>query len=341
MPRKADDLYPEMTSFPALHRGYREARMGKRDKEDVLRFAADLEANLLRLRDELRSRRYEPAGFDVFHLFDPKEREIHAPYFRDRVVHRALHHVLEPLFERGFIHDSYACRPGRGTHAAVDRLQAFMRNQDTAYYLECDIRSYFDSVDHDIMLDLLSRRVTDEDVLWLVRTILDDYDGGVAAGKGMPIGTLYSQLFANIYLDRFDHFVKQSLRVPYYVRYMDDFILLSDSKADLHDWRETMQGYLRDHLELSLPREKAYIEPLEKGATWLGYRVFPQYRLLRKRNKVGFRRRMNRLKQRLNEGEITYDRVRASIDSWRGHASHAATTNLLSTIPGTPSFRKR
>ncbi|MFB6147767.1 MAG: reverse transcriptase domain-containing protein, partial [Candidatus Nanohaloarchaea archaeon] len=271
---------------------------------------------------------YEPKGFKTFTLFDPKERQISAPYFRDRVVHRSLHNVLEPVFERRFIHDTYACRPGKGTHAGVDRLQSFMRKQDTDYYLKCDIRSYFDSVDHEILIREIDRNVSDGEVLWLIERFLEGYSSEEGEGKGMPIGTLYSQLFANVYLDRFDHFVKQSLQTSYYVRYMDDFILLSDSKEQLHTWKEAMQGYLEDELDLDLPGSKTTLEPAEKGATFLGYRVFPHYRLLRKRNKVKFRRRLERQKKAVERDRISFSELRQSIESWKGHAEHADTTNL-------------
>ncbi|MFB6159406.1 MAG: reverse transcriptase domain-containing protein [Candidatus Nanohalobium sp.] len=297
-------------------------------REKVVKFSSDLESNILELSRQLESKSYCPKGFKNFTLFDPKEREISAPYFRDRVVHRSLHRVLEPIFEKRFIYDTYACRPNKGTHAGVDRLQGFMRKQDTDYYLKCDIRAYFDSVDHSILVQEVGRKVSDERVLWLVKKFLENYSSNIGENKGMPIGTLYSQLFANIYLDRFDHFVKQSLEASYYIRYMDDFILLSDSKNRLHGLKDAMQGYLESELELDLPDSKTTLEPIEKGATFLGYRVFPHYLLLRKRNKLKFKRRLSRQKGELKNGELSFQELRQSIASWRGHAEHADTENL-------------
>jgi len=334
MPKKYSNLFPKIRSFQGLYKGYREARKGKRYKGEVVKFSRDLENNLLQLSRCLESQDYSTKGFKTFTLFDPKEREISAPYFRDRVVHRSLHITLEPIFDKRFIYDTYACRPGKGAHAGVERLQSFMRKQDTDYYLKCDIRGYFDSVDHDLLIREIGRKVSDERVLWLVREFLRNYSSDKGEGKGMPIGTLYSQLFANTYLDRFDHFVKQSLGADYYVRYMDDFILLSDSKNRLHGLKDAMQGYLRDKLKLDLPGCKTTLEPVEKGATFLGYRVFPHYRLLRKRNKLKFKRRLRRQKEELENGEISFQELRQSLASWKGHASHADTQNLLEKYTG-------
>lgn len=334
MPTKKSDIFDRVASFESLYRGYREARKGKRYRDEVVSFAESLEGNILELSQDLMSRNYQPKGFKKFTLFDPKEREISAPYFRDRVVHRSLHRVLEPIFEKRFIHDTYACRPNKGTHAGVDRLQSFMRKQDTEYYLKCDIKGYFDSVDHELLVREIGRKISDEEVLWLVEEFLEDYSSGRGESRGMPIGTLYSQLFANVYLDRFDHFVKQSLQAEYYLRYMDDFVLLSDSKDRLHRLKAAMQGYLQDKLELDLPGSKTTLEPIEKGATFLGYRVFPHYRLLRKRNKLKFKRRLKKQKKLLESGEISFREIRQSMESWRGHAEHADTENLQNQYIG-------
>lgn len=334
MPKKKSNLYPKIYSFKSLYKGYQDAKKGKRYKGEVVRFSEDLEGNLLELSKNLQNREYRSKGFKEFKLFDPKEREISAPYFRDRVVHRSLHRTLEPIFEKRFIYDSYACRPGKGTHGGADRLQYFMRKQDTKYFLKCDIRGYFDSVDHEILREEVGRKIDDEGLDWLISVLLDSYCSSKGECKGIPIGTLYSQLFANVYLDRFDHFVKQSLEVGYYIRYMDDFILLSDSKKELHHWKQIMQAWLKNNLKLDLPESKITLEPIEKGATFLGYRTFPRHRKLRKRNKLKFRRRLERQKELLKEGEISFEKIRQSINSWKGHAEHADTRRLVKKCLG-------
>lgn len=325
-------VYGDIVSFESLFRGCRAARKGKRYKGETVEFTADLESNLVQLRDELKSGSYEPKGFKTFKVFDPKERHIYAPYFRDRVVHRSLYLELEPFFDRKFIYDSYACREGKGTHAGVDRAQSFMKKDSNEYYLKCDVRKYFDSVDHSILLDIFSRYVRDKETQNLVSKFLDSYH--TQQGKGLPIGTLYSQLFANLYLNGFDHFVKQSLEADYYIRYMDDFVLFSDSKDELHDWRRAMQSYLERELKLELPEDKIVLEPCRKGLTFLGYRIFSDYKRLRRRNKIKFQRRLSRQREALEENEISFSELKASIDSWKGHTCHASTYNLRRSYLG-------
>ena len=321
--------FEEIAGFQPLYKGYREARKGKRYSGEVLDFSRDLEENLHELSNELLSGSYRPKGFKEFKLFDPKEREISAPYFRDRIVHRSLHHSLEPFFDRKFIEDSFACRKGKGTHAGIDRAQYFIRKQDVDYFLKCDVKGYFDSVDHGILLDMLKRQIRDERIINLIQVILSD-----SGEKGIPIGTLYSQLFANVYLNKFDHFTKQGLQAEYYVRYMDDFVFFSDSKQRLHELREASQGFLKEKLNLELPYSKTTLEPVSKGLTFLGYRIFPGYRKLRKRNKKKFRQRLENQRKALEKEEIDFSELKDSIESWKGHASHADTGNLRSKLIG-------
>lgn len=312
--------FEQIASFPELYKGYREARKCKRYKSEVLGFSKDLESNLHRLSDELLNSNYRPKGFKEFKLYDPKERSISAPYFRDRVVHRSLHQSLEPFFDQKFIEHSYACRRGKGTHAGVDKAQEFLKKN--SYFVKCDVRDYFGSVDHGVLLDMLDRQVRDTRIVDLMDVVLGD------SGKGLPIGTLYSQLFANIYLDRFDHFCKHKLQAYSYVRYMDDFVFFSDSRKQLHQFREEAQGFLSDKLMLELPYSKTTLEPSSKGLTFLGYRIFPRHKLLRKRNKKKFRYRIKKQRKALKQGEISFSELKNSIDSWKGHASHAETENL-------------
>jgi RNA-directed DNA polymerase len=330
MVQSISNVFDDITGFESLYRSYKEASKGKRCKSEVLKFSENLEENLFELSRNLREGVYEPKGFKQFKLFDPKEREISAPYFRDRIVHRSIHRELELFFDKKFICDSYACREDKGTHSGVDRAQEFMRKEDVDYFLKCDICDYFGSVDHDILLEMVDRYVREDMLGDLIDTIISDYGDG----KGLPIGTLYSQLFANVYLNCFDHFVKQKLRADYYVRYMDDFVFFSDSKQELHDFREQCRGYLKGNLNLDLPYSKTTLEPVNKGLTFLGYRIFPGYRLLRKRNKMKFRERLAVQQEKLREDEISFNELRQSLESWRGHAKHADTENLLDTQVG-------
>ena len=317
-------IFPEIAGFGPLYKGYREARKGKRDHNEVLRFSKDLESNILNLSRDLKSGEYQPKGFKEFEIFDPKHRVIEAPYFRDRVVHRSLYLSIEPIFENTFIYDSFACREGKGTHEGFDRAHYFLRKPENSYYLKCDIRSYFGSVDHKILKEKINRRIKDSKLIGLIDTLLSAYSSDIGERKGLPIGTLYSQLFANIYLNGFDHFVKQKLQADYYVRYMDDFVLFSGSKDRLHSLEESIRGYLNNSLELKLPESKTCIEPVKKGLTFLGYRIFSSHRKIRPRNKKKFRRNLSKLKK----GSESFPDILNTIESWKGHSSHADALNL-------------
>ena len=229
------NLWSQITSWENLLLAARKARCSKRKRPNVARFEADLEMELMELRSELLERKYMPGQYRSFYIYEPKKRLISAAPYRDRVVHHALCNIIEPIFERAFIHDTYANRKGRGTHRAVDRFTEFCRKN--RYVLKCDIKKYFPSIDHDILYGLIARRIKDPDVLWLIKLIIDssnaqepvfayfpgdDLFTPYERRKGLPIGNLTSQFFANIFLNGFDHFVKRELGCRHYIRFVDD-----------------------------------------------------------------------------------------------------------------------
>jgi RNA-directed DNA polymerase len=340
-------LYPQIHDFENLYWAYRKARRGgKRKKETVAAFELDLEANLWQLHEELCAQRYRPGPYHSFYIVERKRRLISAAPFRDRVVHHALCRVIEPVFERRFIHDSYACRLGKGTHRAVARAQAFARRR--RYVLQCDVEQFFPSVDHQILRSFIAHHIADEKVLWLVDQILDSGAGVLASEyrmrwfpgddllsairpRGLPIGNLTSQHWANVYLDRLDHFVKEDLRCHCYLRYCDDFLLFHDDRDVLWAWREAIIDFLQK-LRLCLHEERAVVYPCRTGIPWLGFRVFPHYRLLRKDNVKSFTHRLRRLQQAYATGQIDAEQVGVSIQSWIAHASHANTYRLRQRI---------
>jgi RNA-directed DNA polymerase len=347
MPKTYKRLYPQLCAFENLYQAYRKARLGgKRKKEQVAAFEVDLEVNLWQLHSELRDQSYRPGPYHSFYVQERKRRLISAAPFRDRVVHHALCNVIQPIFERRFIHDSYACRVGKGTHRAVDRAQAFARRR--AYVLQCDIQQFFPSIDHQMLRAFLARHIADEQVMGLIDLILES--GAAVQAKeyrmqwfpgdalwdalrprGLPIGNLTSQHWANVYLDRLDHFIKEKLRCHCYLRYCDDFLLFHDDKAQLWAWREEIIGFLAT-LRLRLHEERAVVFPTRTGITWLGFRVFPYYRLLRKDNVKAFRRRLRQMSVDYPAGQLDVEQLQASIQSWIAHASHANTHHLRQRI---------
>jgi retron-type reverse transcriptase len=339
-------IFSRVCAFENLYRAFRRARRGKRDREEVAAFEYDLEANLFGLQTELETGTYRPGPYCNFWVREPKRRKISAAPFRDRVVHHALCQVIEPIFERCFIHDSYACRLKKGTHRAVDRCQAFARRY--RYVLKADIRKFFPSVDHAVLLDLLAKRLADPRVMELIRQILKSGEGVLAdeyvmqwfpgddllarfRPRGLPIGNLTSQFWANVYLNSLDQFIKRRLNCRAYVRYVDDFLLFSDDKAQLHRWKEEIMAFLGG-LRLALHVRKSVVFPVSEGIDFLGYRVFAARRRMRRTTVRRFTRRLRSLQEGHRGGRIPIQQVSQSIQSWVAHCRHAQTFRLRRAI---------
>ena len=333
-------LYDQICSFKNLLAASRDAKRGRTSREYVQHFECHRERELLKLRDELLSGSYCPGPYKEFYILEPKYRMISAAPYRDRVVHHALCNIIEPLFERSFIYDSYANRAGKGVHRAVDRYQYFACKYP--FVLKCDIRKYFPSIDHDILKNIVRRRIACERTLLLIDTIINnsnpqeqvrDYYPGddlftpLERRRGLPIGNLTSQFLANVYLDGFDHFVTEKLHCEGYMRYVDDFVMFSDTKERLHNLRGAIAERLAT-LRLTLHEDKSLVHRTQGGVQFLGYRVFPDYRLLLHGAKVRYRRKLKRLTQQYHKGEVPLSRVRASIHGWLGHAVKAQTYRL-------------
>lgn len=335
MPTTANGLAAQVYDWENLVAAYQHARRGKRYKQDVLRFSQHWEEELIDIQNRLIWRTWEPSPFTVFPVFEPKHRIIEAPPFPDRVVHHALHRVVEPYFERRFIHDSFACRRGGGIHAAVRRLQrhlrAAQRRWGRVYVLQADIRRYFPSIRHDRLKRQIARTISDPWVNDLWGRIIDATGED---GVGQPIGALTSQLAANVYLDAFDHFVKDDLGEPHYLRYMDDFLLLGPDKAAL--WQQL--DVLRERLagDLGLLLSKAYVYPARQGVDWAGYRTWATHIRPRKSNVKTARRRLLALAAGYRAGRVHVDELRASAASFAGYVKHCqgltAASHILADI---------
>ncbi len=339
-------LFPLITDFENLHRSFKKAARGKRKCPDVAAFEYDLEANLLALQDDLLAETYTPGPYYNFHIFDPKPRLISAAPFRDRVLHHALCQVIEPLFERRFIYDTYACRVGKGTHAALNRCTEYSRRYP--YVLKCDIEHFFPRIDLELLYGQLALLLACPATLRLCRKILDGgagihrqefdpiYQPGddLWAGQrltGLPIGNLTSQFWANVYLNPLDQFIKRELKCPAYIRYVDDLLLFSDHKPQLHAWRAEIIHYMSG-LRLRLHENQAAVFPVDAGIPFLGWRVYPDHRRLRRRNGVAFQRRFSALRREFAAGRITFDQMQAFIQSWIAHAAHGDTWGLRRSL---------
>ncbi len=340
--KKHTDLYARVYGWSDLLQAWRKARRGKRGRPSVASFELRAAEHLLDLQRLLRKKQYRPGFYDSFYVHDPKCRLISAAPFRDRVVHHALCAVMEPIFERRFIHDSYANRQGRGTHAALDRAQFFARKH--RYVMPFDVEQFFAAVDHRMLLGIIRRAVADPDLLWLIRRVLASGDGvlreeysmryfpdddlfAINRPRGLPIGNLTSQFWANVYLDPLDHFVKRRLRCRAYLRYVDDGLLFADSKQQLWEWRSAIIEFL-ESLRLTLHEAACQPRPVTEGIPFLGFIVFPHHRHLKGRKAVAYRRRLKLLLTAYERGEIDRDAVRASVRGWVNHASFAQTRGL-------------
>ncbi len=340
------NIYPQIHSFENLYLAYRKARKGKRGKVSVAAFEFNQEEELLRLRDELRAEAWQPGAYHSFHIHDPKRRLISAAPFRDRVVHHALCNLLEPFWERRFIFDSYANRTGKGTHRAILRAHQFARRYK--FVLQCDLEQFFPSIDHALLQAELARYIHDPQTLGLAGRILASGEGVLAdeyaprwfpgdglfaplRPRGLPIGNLTSQFWANVYLSPFDHFVMRELRAPAYLRYVDDFLLFGDDKAALWQHAQAIQNRLA-RLRLSLHPPQVY--PVATGIPFLGFRLYPSHRRLKRKRGLAFERRFGRLHRRYLAGEMERARLDASARSWAAHAAWGDTTGLRRAVLG-------
>jgi retron-type reverse transcriptase len=325
--------YEKICSLENLFFAWTKFRKGKRSRLDVMGYERHLEDNLFALREELLAGTYQHQSHQPFTIYDPKRRQIHKASVKDRVVHQAIVSVIEPLFDPRFIHDSYSCRIGKGTHAAVDRLGSFLRqashnNTRTIYALKCDVRKFFASVDHRVLLGLLSRRISDQRTIELLERIIGSFSS--AHGRGIPLGNLTSQLFANIYLHELDLFMKQSLWEKHYVRYCDDFVTLSTSKKHLRAVAQMVSEFLGSRLRLELHPRKIFLRTWSQGIDFLGYVLLPLATILRTKT-------TKRMLKKANQGNAnSYLGVCRHADAFE--LEHVVLTKVLTSVPSTDTM---
>ncbi|MDR2891581.1 MAG: reverse transcriptase/maturase family protein [Deltaproteobacteria bacterium] len=329
MAHTAKNLWPAFMERENFKRALKEASSGKRFRTEVLKYAARQEENIQATRALLQSGQWRPGHYRNFYVHEPKKRLISAPCFRDRVVHHAIVQIIEPLFERRFISHSYACRKGKGTHAASQRMTAMLREQDgQGYALKADISRYFPSINHAVLLNAIGRVIGDRRMLALIGNLVT----GGELECGLPIGALTSQLFANVYLDRLDHYVKDGLGVQYYVRYMDDFIILHRDKKELWRLLGLIETFLAGELHLRL-NPKTAVFSLCQGVDFVGYRHWPQSKKPRRRNVQRAKKRFAGLTRLYHRGGVDQATVRSIVASFVGYMRHCnGYRSLLSAL---------
>lgn len=334
-------LWEQITSWPNLALAAKKAQRGKRSRAAVERFNFDQERELLGLQTELKTKTYLPGEFRAHWITRPKPRLISAAPYRDRVIHHALLNVLEDILDRHFHPQSYACREYKGTHAAANQLQKLMRRN--RFVLQCDIRKYFPSIDHQLLKETFRGLIKDKDALWLMNLIVDhsneqepvidwfegdDLFGPIERRRGLPIGNLTSQWFANWFLNDLDYWVTYELGIRGYVRYCDDFLLLDDDRIRLKDALAEVRGAL-EAKRLRLHEGKLSVQPVRAGITFVGYRTWPTHRVIRKESVHRLRRRVRWMKRAYAEWRIGFSDIRLRLDGWLGHARQANSKRLI------------
>ena len=313
--------FENIISINNLLSAWKEFRQDKKDKRDVLIFGSRLMDNIISLHNELANHSYTHGDYQAFNISDPKPRNIHKATVRDRLLHHAIYRQLYPFFDNIFISDSYSCRLRKGTHRALDRFRKFaykesQNHRKTVYVLKCDIRKFFANIDHEILTKILEQYIPDRDILWLLGRVIVSFNSG-KAGVGLPLGNLTSQLLVNIYMNEFDQFVKHRLKAKYYIRYADDFVILSRDKKWLEKMLSRIGEFLWEKLKLRLHPDKISIRTIVSGIDFLGWVQFPDHRVLRTTTK-------KRMFQKITEKRGKKE----TVQSYLGMLSHGNTEKI-------------
>lgn len=326
------NLYRNLITKTNIFRCYKEFRVGKKKKKDVIIFEASRQENLTQLYTNLQERKYKPKGYTGFYIKDPKLRLIHKAAVIDRVVHHIASSQLEKIYEPIYIEHSYSCRKDKGTHRGVITFQKMAlkvsrNNTRVCWVLKLDIKKFFASVNHKILIEILSGKIKDEDFLNLLRIIVKSFYSDrtikLQDKKGIPIGNLTSQLFSNIYLNELDQFLKHQLKVKYYLRYADDFVILHTQRSYLEDIISPIRDFLQNELDLELHPQKIIFRKFNSGIDFLGYVIFPKFILPRTSTKKRLIRKIRQKVRQYKLGEITKDTLNQTIQSYYGFLTHA------------------
>lgn len=346
MSKQYTSTYAAIHDWENLYLSYRKAAKGKRSGQAAATFEYRLEDNLIALRNELADESYQPLAYSHFTIHEPKRRLISAADFRDRVVHHALCNVIASTFERSFIHHSYANLEGKGTHRAIDMCQEWAKRY--RYVLQLDIQQFFPAIDHAILKRILFRRIQDGKIRKLIKKILvsgagvhresydmvyfpDDDLFAIQRPRGLPIGNLTSQFWANCYMNEFDHFVTRDLGCSAFLRYVDDFCLFANDPKQLRTWRSAIVERLADY-RLTIHSRRAFIREATHGIPFLGFVIYPTHRLLKRRKGIHYRRRLRSLLREYKEGEMGREPVINSVEGWINHVRYGDTWGLRRTI---------
>lgn len=343
MGKRYKRLYEQVYDFENLWLASRKARKGKRLKSEVIDFEYDLEKELFKIRDELSCGAYQFSPYRTFTVTEPALRLISAAPYRDRVVHHAICNIIEPLLDKAMIYDSYACRMGKGMHRALDRAQLFLRNNE--WILKIDIKKYFFTINHRILLSDLGKKINDDKLFKLLRQLLNTYVSGPEYDmpfqgdlpldrylpKGLPIGNLTSQLFANYFLTPLDRFIKEKLKVKHYLRYMDDLLIFSNDQAKIKSMKHEIGQFL-DNRRLKMHPDKTQIFPRSNGIRYLGFHIYEHYRRILKPNLNRFKIRFAERIRKYENKHLAFEHLLLSLNAWLGFAGKNKNQSIINII---------
>lgn len=334
------NLFQQIVSSENLFAAWDKFRVDKRHKKDVQAFEFKLEQNIFQLHRDLTTKQYRHQSYTGFYIRDPKVRHIHKASARDRILHHAVFQVLNSIFDETFIPTSFSCRVGKGVHRGVLEMERMIRAESRnftrpCFALKCDVQKFFDSVDHQIMLSILRKKISDEDTLWLLREIIESFatnQTNLFDRQGLPIGNLTSQLFANIYMNEFDQFAKHELRLQRYTRYTDDFVIISTNRQYLEEIIDPVRTFLESKLKLRLHPKKISMRACHQGIDFLGYVALPYHRLMRTKTRKRIFRKLKARISQYRSGSISETTLSQSLQSYLGVLSHANTHQLSQNL---------
>jgi len=323
---KFDGDYDLIISTENILEAWKEFEKGKKNKKDVQEFSLRLMDNIFSLHDDLFHHTYNHGGYQAFKINDPKPRDIHKATVRDRLLHHAIYRILYPFFDKTFIADSYSCRNNKGTHKAINRFREFAyriskNNTQTGWILKCDIRKFFANINHEILIKVLKEYISDKNIIRLLENVIRSFSSG-SMNVGLPLGNLTSQLFVNIYMNKFDQFVKHKLKAKYYIRYADDFVIFSEDRKWLEKQIPFIENFLNDELKLELHPDKVLIKTLSSGVDFLGLVNFSDHRILRTKTKRRILRKISEKRELLTKNLISKESFNRSFQSYLGILRH-------------------
>lgn len=330
------NIFNLITDYKTLEKAYQQSQRGhSKFKRQALLFAKNETYNLLQIQTMLKNKTYEFGDYVTFMVYEPKERIINAPRYRDKIVQLALNDVLKDIYNPCFIYDSYACIDGKGTHAAVERISHFMRKAKWQYGLQAtilkvDVRKFFYSIDRSILKRIYRKKLKDADVLWLLDLIIDSADQ--ISEKGLPLGNTVSQLCANIYMNELDQYCKRRLGIKYYVRYADDICIFAPDKGTAQVWQEEITDFLAMQLNLEVHTGKTKIFPMKQGVNTLGFKMHPTHRLLRNDSKKKIKRKSKKMRRLIKNGYMSKEKAEQILNSWHGHAKVGNSHNFVKQL---------